>query len=242
MTIHQALGNIGMTTNEVKVYLALIDLGTTLAGYVARKAKLHRRQTYDALHRLIEKGLVSYTIESGRKHFRPVDPSRIIEIARNREREIEGVLPEIIEKFRKTESRIHAEIYEGTEGLKSVMELILKEKKEWYTIGSTGKGPVVLPFYLEQFARKRVKLGIKRKVLLVDSKEGRAYYKVLKQQGLVKIKFLPKEIQQPQTIWIFDDKVAIILVSVECPVVFLIDNKEIADFYKEYFNLLWKRI
>lgn len=242
MTIHQALEKIGLTTNETKVYLALIDLGTSLAGNIARKARLHRRQTYDALHRLIGKGLASYTIKLGKKHFRPVDPERILDIAKEREMEIQSVIPEIIEKFRKTESRIHAEIYEGTEGLKSVMEIILKEKKEWYTIGSTGKGPVVLPFYLEQFARKRVKLGIKRKVLLVDSKEGRAYYKVLKQQGLVRIKFLPKEIQQPQTIWIFDDKVAIILVSVECPVVFLIDNKEIADFYKEYFNLLWNKV
>lgn len=242
MTIHQALKKIGLTTNETKVYLALIDLGTSLAGNIARKARLHRRQTYDALHRLIGKGLASYTIKLGKKHFRPVDPERILDIAKEREMEIQSVIPEILEKFKKTESKVHAEIYEGTEGLKSVMELILKEKKEWYTIGSTGKGPVVLPFYLEQFARKRVKLGIKRKVLLVDSKEGRAYYKVLKQQGLVKIKFLPKEIQQPQTIWVFDNKVAIILVSVECPVVFLIDNKEIADFYKEYFNLLWNKV
>jgi hypothetical protein len=122
------------------------------------------------------------------------------------------------------------------------MEMILKEKKEWFTMGSTGKGPVVLPYYLEQFAKKRVRLGIKRKVLLTDTKEGRAYHKILKKQGLVQIKFLPKEIQQPQTIWIFDDKVAIVLVSVECPVVFLIDNKEIAHSYKEYFNLLWERV
>lgn len=242
MTIQKALGQIGLTTNEVKVYLALVDLGTSLAGNIARKAGLHRRQTYDALHRLIGKGLASYTIKTGKKHFKPVDPIRIIEIARDREREIEGVLPEILEKFKKTESRIHAEIYEGTEGLKSVMELILKKKEEWFTIGSTGKGPSILPFYLEKFAEKRVEFGIKRKVLLVDSKEGRVYHKVLKRQGLVKIKFLPREIQQPQTIWIFDDMIAIILVSPEYPVIFLIDNKEIARSYKEYFNLLWKKV
>lgn len=155
---------------------------------------------------------------------------------------IQNILPEIKEKFGKSESKIFAEIYEGTEGLKSVMELILRERKEWFTIGSTGKGPVVLPFYLEQFAKKRVKLGIRRKVLLTDTKEGRAYYKVLKKQGLVQIKFLPKEIQQPQTIWVFDNKAVIILVSLEYPTVFLIDNKEIANSYKEYFNLLWKRV
>ncbi|MGB3478683.1 MAG: helix-turn-helix domain-containing protein, partial [bacterium] len=164
MTIHQVLEKIGLTANETKVYLALIGLGTSLAGNIARKAGLHRRQTYDALHRLIGKGLVSYTVKAGKKLFRPVDPERIIEIAKQQEREIASILPEITNKFRKTESKIHAEIYEGAEGLKSVMELILKERKEWFTIGSTGKGPVVLPFYLEQFARKRVKLGIKRKV------------------------------------------------------------------------------
>jgi sugar-specific transcriptional regulator TrmB len=242
MTIHQTLGKIGFTPNETKVYLALIDLGTALAGNVAKKAGLHRRQTYDALHRLIGKGLASYTIKSGKKHFRPVDPERIIEIARDHEREIQSILPEIVAKFKKSESKVHAEIYESTEGLKSVMEMILKEKKEWFTMGSTGKGPIVLPYYLEQFAKKRVRLGIKRKVLLADTKEGRAYHKILKKQGLVQIKFLPKEIQQPQTIWIFDNKVAIVLVSVECPVVFLIDNKEIAHSYKEYFHLLWKRV
>lgn len=55
--IQQTLEKIGLTTNEIKVYLALIDLGTTLAGNIAKKAKLHRRQTYDALHRLIGKVL-----------------------------------------------------------------------------------------------------------------------------------------------------------------------------------------
>jgi len=105
MTIQQVLEKIGLTTNEVKVYLALIDLGTTLAGSIARKAKLHRRQTYDALHRLTGKGLASYTIKTGKKHFKPVDPVRIIEIVKDREREIEGILPEILEKFKRTVSR-----------------------------------------------------------------------------------------------------------------------------------------
>lgn len=242
MTIQETLEKIGFTTNEVKVYLALIDLGTSLAGEIAKKAKLHRRPTYDALSRLIEKGLVSYTIKSGKRVFKPVHPERILEIAKEREREIQKILPEIEERLKTKKPEIFAEIYEGAEGIKSVMEMILKERKEWLTIGSTGKAPTVLPYYLEQFARKRVKLGIRRKVLVADTKEGREYYKNLKKQGLVQAKFLPKEIQQPKTIWIFNNKVAIILVSLQYPVVFLIDNKEIAHSYREYFYLLWKKV
>ena len=240
MTVQETLEKIGFTANEVKVYLALIDLGSSLAGSIAKEAKLHRRPTYDALARLIEKGLVSYTIKSGKRVFRPVQAGRILEIAREREREIQKILPEINKRFDSVKTKMLCEVYEGVEGLKSVMEMILKERKEWLTIGSSGKAPTVLPYYLVQFARKRVKLRIKRKVLLIDAKEGREYYEVLKEQGLTQVKFLPKEIQQPQTIWIFGNKVAIILVSLECPVVFLIDNKEIAHSYREYFNVLWK--
>jgi hypothetical protein len=55
-------------------------------------------------------------------------------------------LPEINEKFKATRVKLLSDIYEGTEGLKSVMEMILKEKK-WLILGSTGKGPIVLHFY-----------------------------------------------------------------------------------------------
>lgn len=241
MTIQETLEKIGFTGNEVKVYLALIDLGTSLAGEIAKKAKLHRRPTYDALNRLIGKGLVSYTIKSGKRVFKPIHPERIREIVKERESEIQKILPEIEKRLETKKPEIFAEIYEGVEGLKSVMEMILKERKEWLTIGSTGKAPSVLPYYLEQFAKKRVKLGIRRKVLIVDTKEGREYYRILKKQNLTQVKFLPKEIQQPQTIWVFGNKVAIILVSLEYPAVFLIDNKEIAHSYREYFNVLWKK-
>ncbi len=242
MAIQQALEKLGLTINEIKVYLALIDLSTSFAGKIAEKAKLHRRPTYDAIQRLIEKGLASYVIVAGKKLFNPVNPEKLIDIVRERERELEAVMPEIVEKFKRTESKMHAEIYEGADGLKSVMDMILKEKTEWYTIGSTGKAPMILPYYLEQFAKKRVKLGIKRKVLLVGSREGRDYYKILKKQGNAQIKFFPDEIKQPQTIWIFGSKVAIILVSLENPTTFLIDSREIAHSYREYFHLLWKKV
>ena len=75
-----------------------------------------------------------------------------------------------------------------------------------------------------KYSSERIKLGIKRKVLIVNNIEGRKYYKILKKQGLVKIKFLPKEIQNPQTIWVYNDRVAIVLVSEEHPIIFLIEN------------------
>jgi len=68
-TIQETLEKLGFTLNETKTYLNLLNLGSCLASDLAKKTGLHRRPVYDALNRLIEKGLVSYTIKTGKKYY-----------------------------------------------------------------------------------------------------------------------------------------------------------------------------
>ena len=65
----QELKEAGLTDNESKVYLALIDLGPSLAGQIARKTGMHRRTVYDTIEMLIEKGLIGYIQKNNRKLF-----------------------------------------------------------------------------------------------------------------------------------------------------------------------------
>jgi len=50
---------------------------------------------------------------------------------------------------------------------------------------------------------------------------------------------LPEELISPHVIFIYGDKIANVLWS-ENPFAFVIQNKEIADSYKKYFNFIWK--
>jgi len=240
-TIQETLERMGFTLNETKTYLSLLNLGSCLASDLAKKTGLHRRPVYDALSRLIEKGLASHVIKAGKKYFQASNPEKIIDILKERENEIKDLMPDLQEKFQKIKPEFLAEVYEGREGLKTVMELILNDKGGWLTIGSTGKGQETLQYYLEQFSKRREKLGIKRKILTASTQKGIEYSKILKKQKFIDVRFLSKEIQNPQTIWIFGNKVAIILVSIEQPIIFLIDSKDISNSFKEYFNLLWRQ-
>lgn len=231
---------LDLTTNEAKVYLELINLGSSLASDVAKKSGLHRRPVYDALDRLIKKGLISYWILSGKKYFQTHSPERLLSVLKDKEAEVKQILPELIANFDRSKTKMFTETYEGKEGLKSIMDLILKEKKDWLSIGSSGKGPKVLPYFLPAWHKKRLRQKIQYKGLIARSKEGRKRAKEFLEMGLVQIKFLPKYVKQPQTIWIFGNKVAIILVSVEQPVIFLINNKEITNSFRDYFNVMWK--
>lgn len=243
----ETLGRIGLSPNEAKVYLALIDLGSCLAGKISEKAEIHRRAVYDALNRLIDKGLVSFVIKSGKKYYEATHPERLLDILKEKEEDIKRkeksikeILPDLILKYKQTKSELEASVYKGKEGLKTVMELILKEKKDWLSIGSTGKGPKALPYFLPGWHRRRLKLKIEYRGLFADTPDGRKRAREYLKMGSAKFKFLPKEIKNPQTIWIFGNKVAILLISIEQPVIFLINNKEIADSFMAYFNWLWK--
>lgn len=245
----KSLEQIGLSPNEIKVYLALLDLGSCQAGKICEKAEIHRRATYDALNRLIKKGLASFVIQNNVKYYEAIDPEKLKDILSEKEKALEkergdldNVLHILLSKYNSNKSSLEASIYRGKDGLKTIMELILKERKDWLSIGSTGKGPEVLPYYLIHWHKRRIKDKVWLKSLVVNDKEGIKRGKEFLEIGLAKVKVLPKNIQSPQTIWIFGNKVAIILVSIEQPVIFLINNKEIAKSFRDYFNLLWAKV
>ncbi len=242
------LEKAGLSPNEVKAYKALLELGSTLAGKLSEKAGMHRRAAYDALNRLIEKGLVGFVIKNNIKYYNATNPERILTYLEEQKQEIdrkkhdvEEIIPELSRAFKSVKNEVDAEIFMGAEGLKTVMENVLREKKEWLTIGSSGKGPIALPFYITHFARKRTRLKIQRKILVAFTPEGRKYAEELRKQKLVQIRFMPRNIRQVVTIWVYGDFVTIIPTrDLNKPVCFQIKHKDTADSFREYFDWLWK--
>jgi len=60
----------------------------------------------------------------------------------------------------------------------------------------------------------------------------------INKQPNTQVRYLPKEFNSPMVIWIFGDNVANILWDDE--IVYLTQNRKIADDYRKYFQLLWK--
>lgn len=236
----EVLLRLGLTHNESKVYLELLSIGTTMAGEIAKRTNLHRRVVYDSLYRLVERGLVTYNTKNGKKVFQATHPSKLMDSIKSQESVLKEMLPGLVSKFESKRPLIFSQVFEGKEGVKQVFEDILKTKKDWYSIGATGVGFLILPVYMQQFGKRRVELGIKRKILLANNALGRKSYSTFKKQELVEIKYLPEDVPKPQTIWIYGNKVGIVLASEEYPICFLIENESIAKSYLGYFNLLWK--
>ena len=53
----EILEGLGLSPNEAKIYETLVERGESSVSEISVAAKIHRRNTYDAIQRLINKGL-----------------------------------------------------------------------------------------------------------------------------------------------------------------------------------------
>ncbi len=237
------LREIGLTKNEAKVYKTLLRGGSLLAGEITSRSGVHRRNVYDAIERLLEKGLVSFTLSNNKKLFEATSPHRLLAIIEERRRElkekelaIKRILPEL-EKIRSSPHYEKQEVkyFKGIEGLKSIYEDILKTKKGYLGYGPSGHIEKRLRIYMKHFAEGRVKAKIHFKSVYNESSRGKPFTK----NPMVDVRYLPDEVISHATIRIYGDKVAIMIVS-GTPLAILIENKKIAESYRKYFEVIWQ--
>lgn len=226
---------IGLTKNEIKIYLTLIELGPSLAGIISRKSGIHRRSVYDTIDRLIEKGLIGYIVKNNRKYFEAVNPSIILSLLKEKEESIKEILPQLESKFNLTKEKQETLFFRGKSGLKTAFEDQIMTGKEILIFGASPLANEILKFYFKWFDKRRIEKKIKVKIIFDSSIKNN-----LKKIPLSEIRFLPKEYSTPAATNIYSDKISIILWSKENPLAIIIKQKEIADSYRKFFNLMWK--
>jgi HTH-type transcriptional regulator, sugar sensing transcriptional regulator len=226
----EELKQAGLTDNEIKLYLALLDLGPSLAGQISRKSGLHRRTVYDTTEMLIKKGLVGYILKNNRRLFQASDPDRILEILKEKQAIIEPTIFSLQERFTKTKEKEETNFYKGKEGLKTIFEDQLNYK-EILILGANPQAYEILKFYFKWYDKERKSKKIKSRIIANDKK--------IKRIPLSDIRYLPEKYSNPVSVNIYGDKTAIILWATD-PIAILIKNKEITEGYKNYFELMWK--
>lgn len=240
--IIESLEKFGLTEKESKVYLASLELGDSTASDISIKSNLPRTLVYDILERLIERGLISYSVKSNKKHFLAVHPKEFLSLIREKEFAISSVMSELEIIYKKEgEKRPKVEIYEGIEGMKTIMNDILNSQvKEFLAYGSSRSSYEIIPAFMDEWHKKRIKQKIIMKILYNNTKQAREKIKTIKLSlKLTKYKFMPIELESPTATVIYADKVVLQSWTKE-PFAVMIKSKEMAENQKKYFEELWK--
>ena len=239
----ETLHDLGLSPNEARVYEALLTTGEASVQAISLKSKVHRRNVYDALQKLAEKGLATEVFVHAEKNFRATNPHRLLEFLKEKEERVAKILPEMQSRYEAVEEKEEAYIYKGIEGFKNYLQDILKTKETVYFIGAKAFWlDPRLQHFLPRFQRERKRLGIKF-VHLFDHEVKGQKKEILKIVGKP-YKFLPPKYSSPTAVDIFGDYV-VTFVGVrpgaldEEPIQFVMKSRRLADGYRKFFEFMW---
>ncbi len=222
----------GLGKSETEIYLALLGLGKATATKLTQETGIHRTYIYDVIEKLKEKGLISQIKEENKLYFQAAEPERIREYLMEKVEGIDKILPELNKIKKEIRDETKVETYKGKEGIKTILNDVVKEGKNYYALGSVKEFEEVLPIFSEQFVRRVNKKGMKEKVIL---EEGMEIIEAKKHE----YRYLPKEYLFLSGVVIYSDKVAFFIWK-KPYVQILIKDKDMAKSYLTQFNLLWK--
>jgi predicted transcriptional regulator len=238
---------LGLSPNEGKIYETLLERGESSISEVAIAAKIHRRNAYDAIERLIHKGLCFQIFLKTENRYNAVDPGKLTEILAEKQEKLALALPLLKKKFEHKSTTEEAYIYRGLEGQKNIWRDMLRVGGDVMNIGAKAQwfDPALddarKAFYKEA-NRKKMKF-----FLLFD-------YEVKKQiphfpksyPAPLQYRFLPKEYSTNSIANIFGNYIvtytgAGIKTMNPDTTFFIIHSKDLAESYRTWFKYMWEQ-
>ena len=242
--IKETLLNLGLTSNEIEIYLTLINNGELSVNEIGTKAGLHRQVCYDALDRLIEKGFVSYINKQNKKYFKSLNPNKILDLLDDQKQELDLkkqkvglVLPQLMHLFNTEKEETEVEVVKGKNVLrtiyKDIFNVLKKTKEKLYVLGVDETkfiqaDEIAIKQHVLRFKNNKLKELLLTKESATDFLEGHQS----------EYRLIPDHLFNPTPTQIYGDKIAIIIWGKPMYSI-IIKNKQVADANRKYFKMLW---
>jgi HTH-type transcriptional regulator, sugar sensing transcriptional regulator len=243
------LKEAGLTNGEIKVYLALLEIGSSKIGPILDESGITKSMIYRILEKLIKKGLVSYITKEKTKHYQATQPNKLLDYVDSKEKQlkwnrskIQELIPQLILK-QKTVKKSEANLYEGFKGLMSAYEnryLKLKKGDEVVLYGLPIEQPGFHHAYWKKNHQKLSKLGIRCRMLYHpdvtdENLKDRNNYKYCEARRM------PFNIESPSWVMVYKDVTLIAIPQGDMPFAFEITSQQVADSFRNYFEWFWKQ-
>ncbi|PIN88969.1 hypothetical protein COU60_04810 [Candidatus Pacearchaeota archaeon CG10_big_fil_rev_8_21_14_0_10_34_76] len=250
----QELKKLGLTDGEARAYLALLKEGSSTVGPITKRSGVAYSKIYEVLERLMEKGLVSFTIKEKTKYFQALEPNRIEEVLDKKEddlikqRELLSRILPSLNKLSLNEEKQGSEIFVGEKGIMTAYDIFLDEATEGSTLRffymhDPSYDEKVYDFCYGRinYNNKKIAPTLKKKKMkwLGIINEGSYSKKMSKPPKPIISKYV--DFPVPGNIDITDNSV-LITVWTDKPLGILIQSKEVARNFQKYFDSIWKII
>ena len=265
MKPHKLLEDIGLSSNEARVYLVLLKYKKATVSKIAEEAHINRTTAYDILNYLNEKGLVLKYIENKKAGFTIDSPKRLKQWIKEEERNatnrkdlLNDNFEEIDFLFKATGEAPRIRYFEGNNQIEDFFnDSLLSNPKE--TIGyaasrliiSKLKQNVLDEKYIRWYARERAKRGIAGRFIVqtADKEDVKSYFDkyygkyLAKDPKIIQGKVLPTKEEKHflNETTIYGNKLAISHLGEDFFGI-IIESEDVANTQRIVFNSLWQML
>jgi len=250
MNTTDVIKEIGLTDSEMKVYLALLELGDSTRGSIVNKSRVAGSKIYDILEKLQQKGLVSIYTENNVKHFKPTNPKQLLTYLEDKkkritqvETQVKTVLPRLLAEFHASKEEQEVELLSGMKGLEIIFREqidLLNPGETCYVIGGTrGFGEEAVYAFFQKMHMLRAQKKIKTRMLFnLRQRESTERLYSSKEYAGTTTRYIPHT--SPVAINIYKNRTVIIIFGKSTSAIH-ITSQDVANSFMEYFDLLWKQ-
>jgi sugar-specific transcriptional regulator TrmB len=239
------LEKLGMTAREVKVYLKLLELGSSPANTLAKRLEENRTSTYSLLQSLQKKGLVSYSVKRNAKYFFATDPSILVDQYAHVAKNLQLLLPELLAVFNKSANKRRVAFYEGVNGIKQLCETLLEvpgsTRLSFMGVDEATIHPEIKEYFENDFLSRRIEAGIRYRAIVTGAIPFAAGYEKKHEAQLRELKWVdPKKFPMNVQIDIYPhNKVAIYSYNKDEMMGIVIEHESFYTTMKSIFQIAW---
>ena len=237
MIEEKILTDVGLTELEAKVYLAALELGPAKVVQIAKQAEVKRPTAYVILDNLTKKGFVNKIQKEKTTLYSTQQPKMILNKYKEKLANFTDLIPYFEAKFNKG-PKPKIRYYEGKDEIWNVYTQILFPSDELYFFGTdVEKLNKVFPDLFNYWEKKYSNKIKVYKEIVSENKAGIEYAKK-NSRGKIEIRIMPKELPVAADSVITNTH--LFIVSLDNLFGILIDSKDLALTYKNFFLLAWQ--
>lgn len=237
--ILEELSKIGLNKNEVKVYLAALELGETTIARLSQKSEVKRSTVYLAIDSLKKQGLISLIKKGKKSFFIAEDPRKIEKKLEERKEAIARIMPELLSFSNVLDKKPKIRYFEGKEALKEIYNDILtypdREICAWF--------PDQLywlkeSYFDDYFIPKRLEKNIWVRTIAPETKFNKKYLP-LNEKQLRKMKLVSSEKYKIKVEIILYGKKKIGITSYKEELGLIIESEDMFEALQSIFDVMW---
>jgi len=233
---------IGFTDHASNIYISLIENWVSSLSQISNFTWMHRTQIYRTLPYLLESWFIIEVENGKRKMYKPCSPKKIQDEYNNLYLNNNHIIEELDTKFKNSETTSSAIVTKWIKSIHNIYKDITHTLDKWgifYRVTSELDVEKTNNYYIpDWYKQERDKKQIERYIIMSDKTASFKKPKLEREMKIVNNNDISLDDNIIYTI--YWDKISLIDFNTETSI--LIESKEIAQFQRKLFKLLFKKL